>query len=195
MAEKRFIPREVTYKPVKEETWQDMQALFSQTGVQKGCWCMYWRTKRKEFHHNYGENNRLAMEQVIQSGRVPGILAYHDKQPIGWCSIAPREQFPVLDRSHTLKRVDDQPVWSIVCFFISRTYREQGMCRALIDAAIEYAAANGAHVIEAYPLVPERMKDPTIEGYMGLVPTFEKAGFQVVVQRSQRRPVMRYIVP
>jgi GNAT superfamily N-acetyltransferase len=187
-----FSIDENTYKPVTKDTWQDMVKLFSEHGVQKGCWCMYWRVKRQEFHQNYGENNRLAMEQIIESGVIPGILAYHQGQPVGWCSIAPREAFPVLDRSHTLKRVDDQPVWSIVCFFISQPYRGKGISRALIDAAVAYAAENGARMIEAYPLIPKSAEIFPVEGYMGLVSTFENAGFQVVSQRSKRHPIMRY---
>ena len=183
------------YEPVTEETWGDMQALFSEKGVQNGCWCMYWRMKRKDFHQDYGEKNRRGMEQVICSGVVPGILAYHKGQPVGWCSVAPREDFPVLDRSRTLKRVDDQATWSIVCFFISEPYRGQGLSRLLIDAAVKYACEQGARIIEAYPLASKKLWDAPVEGYMGLVSTFEKAGFQIVAQRSPKRPVMRFVVP
>ena len=135
------------------------------------------------------------MEEVIRSGRVPGILAYQKGQPVGWCSVAPREDFPVLDRSRTLKRVDEKATWSIVCFFVSEPYRGQGLSRLLIDAAVRYASEQGARIIEAYPLATKKPWDAPVEGYMGLVSTFETAGFQVIVQRSQKRPIMRFIVP
>jgi GNAT superfamily N-acetyltransferase len=192
MAPATLSKDDLTIKPVTMAEWPDLQALFSEPGPQNGCWCMYWRVKRAEFHRHYGEDHRRAMEQIIASGRVPGILAYFEGQPIGWCSIAPREEFPVLDRSRTLKRVDDEPVWSIVCFFVARQYRGRGLTRALIEAAVEYARGRGARIIEAYPLVPKDASYPQFELYTGLISTFEKLGFVVVARRSERRPLMRY---
>jgi GNAT superfamily N-acetyltransferase len=117
-----------------------------------------------------------------------------DEKHIAWCSIAPREDFPVLDRSRTLKRVDDQPVWSIVCFFISKPYRKQKLTSILLTAAIQFARENGARIVEAYPLKNEIAKNWPFERYMGIESTFEKAGFKVVLQKSERRPVMRYTI-
>jgi GNAT superfamily N-acetyltransferase len=87
--------------------------------------------------------------------------------------------------------VDDLPVWSIVCFFVAGPYRGRGVCRWLTQAAIEYAAANGAQIVEAYPLIPEESKSPQYSAYMGLVSTFRKLGFQEVARRSKMRPIMR----
>jgi len=69
--------------------------------------------------------HKLAFQKIVEAGQVPGILAYRDDSG-GWCSIGPREQFSVLDRSPTLKRVDDEPVWAIVCFFVTKAYRAKG---------------------------------------------------------------------
>jgi GNAT superfamily N-acetyltransferase len=118
----------------------------------------------------------------------------HGPQQGCWCSIAPREQFAVLDRSPTLKRVDDQPVWSIVCFFISKPYRRRGLTGILIEEAIEYARAQGTKIIEAYPLKTEITKLLPYERFMGIESTFERAGFQVVTSRSDRRSVMRCFI-
>jgi GNAT superfamily N-acetyltransferase len=186
---------ELTFRPVTIDEWDDLESLFAEPGVQNGCWCMYWRIKRADFHRSYGERNRQAMKQIVESGRVPGILAYLDGRPIGWCSIAPRTEFPVLDRSPTLKRVDDQPVWSIVCFFVSRPHRRRGVSKALIEAAIGYARDNGARIVEAYPLNPEGTVDPRYERYMGLVSTFVAAGFEEVIRRSKKRAILRYYIP
>lgn len=192
--EEPFSKDEVEIKPVTIKEWNDFQLLFSEPGVQSGCWCMYWRIKRFEFNRQYGEANKQAMKKIIESGRVPGILAYLEGRPIGWCSVAPREEFPVLDRSPTLKRVDDESVWPIVCFFVSKQYRRRGLTTVLIEAAIEYAKENGARIVEAYPLIPENTRYPRYERYMGVRSTFEKAGFTEVIRRSGRRPVMRYYV-
>jgi len=182
------------YRPVTIAEWLDLQQLFTAQGPQNGCWCMYWRQTRTEFHRQFGAGNRAAMQRIIESGQIPGILAYLDDQPVGWCSIAPREEFPSLDRSSTLRRVDEQPVWSIVCFFIAKSNRRAGLMRALIEAAITYAKGNGARIVEAYPVIPESMTDPRSERYTGVLSTFEELGFQVAARRSQRRVVVRYSI-
>lgn len=172
--------------------WADLLSLFEEPGVHRGCWCMYWRVKRSEFNKLYGEDNKQALRGIVESGRVPGILAYLDGQPVGWCSIAPREEFAVLDRSRTLRRVDDKLVWSIVCFFVSKPYRHRGLSQVLIEEGIEYARENGVGIVEAYPLILDNTKDQRYERYMGVVSTFEKAGFKEVIRRSKRRSIMRY---
>ena len=180
------------FKPVSLDTWADLETLFTEPGIQNGCWCMYWRLRRADCQHGYGEGNKQAFKALLESGKVPGILAYHRGRPVGWCAIAPREETAVLDCSPTLKRVDDQPVWSITCFFITKPYRRQGMTERLIQAALEYAREHGARIVEAYPLKTEISKMLPYERYMGIQSTFERVGFEVVVERSERRPVMRY---
>ena len=183
--------RKLVFQAVTPAEWGDMQALFSEPGVQRGCWCMYWRVKRADFHRHYGEQNRQAMEAIIESGRVPGILAYDGGRPVGWCSVAPREEFPVLQRSRTLKPVDDLPVWSIVCFCVSEPYRRIGVSGALLEAAVNYARGQGAHIVEAYPLLTEGSEAPGPEHYMGYGSTFRQAGFEEVLRRSERRAILR----
>lgn len=183
---------QLSFKPLTSQEWQDFLTLFEEHGPQNGCWCMYWRIKRADCQRQFGEGNKLAFKQIVDSGKVPGILAYLDEQPVGWCSIAPREEFTVLDRSPTLKRIDDQPVWSIVCFFVAKAFRRRGLTGILIQAAIEYARECGAKIIEAYPLRTEIMKLLPYERFMGIESTFTRAGFKVIARRSDRRPVMRY---
>jgi GNAT superfamily N-acetyltransferase len=156
---------------------------------------MYWRTKRAECQRGFGEGNKQAFKAIVKSGKVPGILAYHDGRAVGWCSIAPRQDYPVLERSPTLKRVDERPVWSIACFFVSKPYRRRGLTEALIAAAIQYASGQGAEIVEAYPLRTEITKLLPYERYMGVRSTFERMGFRQVEQRSERRPILRYYIP
>jgi len=192
MTATKLSPEEVAIRPVTLAEWPDMQALFDEPGPHRGCWCMYWRLRRADFNARYGQPLRQAMAEIIRAGRVPGILAYHQGRAVGWCSIAPRDEFPSLDRSPTLKRVDDEPVWSIVCFFITRPYRHRGLLDILIAGAIAFARQNGARTIEAYPLLPEKAAAQPYERYMGVQTTFERLGFREVARRSPRRLIMRY---
>ena len=185
----------LVFKPVSLAEWPDMQKLFGPNGADGGCWCMWWRIKRSQFDRSHGETNHRAMEAIIRSGEVPGLLAYLESEPIGWCSVAPREAFPVLDRSWVLKRVDDQPVWSIVCFYIARRYRRRGLEGLLIEAAVDYARSKAAAIIEAYPVDPGEGRVDSGSDFTGLLKPFRRAGFREVARRSKRRPIMRYHIP
>ena len=187
----RLTPRMLVFRPVTTRQWPDMQKLFGPNGADGGCWCMWWRIKRAEFDRNHGEANRLAMEAIIRGGQVPGQLAYLEGEPIGWCSVAPREAFPVLDRSPVLKRIDDKPVWSIVCFYVARQHRRCGLSGLLIQAAVEYARSRGGKIVEAYPVDPLAGKFDSGGAFTGLIDTFRKAGFTEAARRSKRRAIMR----
>jgi len=182
----------LTICPLTPDRWTDLETLFGARGAYGGCWCMWWRLKRSEFDQQRGEGNRLALKSIVESGEVPGLLAFIEHQPVGWCSVAPREAFSALDRSRVLARVDEQPVWSIVCFYISKPYRRQGMTVKLLQAAIEYARQQGAHILEGYPNEPKKGSQPDPFVYTGLVSAFRKAGFTEVLRRSETRPIMRY---
>jgi GNAT superfamily N-acetyltransferase len=186
--------QDLEFHPVTAERWHDLETLFGERGAYSGCWCMWWRVKRSEFEKQAGQGNKDALKKIVDSGEIPGILAYADGEPIGWCSVAPREAYPVLDRSPVLKRVDDQPVWSIVCFFVAKPFRGQRVSAELLQAAVEYAASNGAKIIEGYPLVPKRDRMPDVSTFTGLVSIFRQAGFVEVLRRSETRPIMRYFI-
>ena len=180
--------------PVTRERWSDFESLFGERGACGGCWCMLWRLKRKEFEQQKGEGNRTAMKAIVDSGEIPGILAYSRKQPVAWCAIAPREKYPALDRSRILKKIDERAVWSIACFFIDRRYRKKGLSLQLLEAAVNYVKKQGGKIIEGYPVEPKKDKMADVFVWTGLASAFEKAGFVECVRRSETRPVMRYYV-
>ena len=119
------------------------------------------------------------------------MLAYLDDQPVGWCSVGPREAYSALERSRIFKRVDNKPVWSIVCFFVVKTFRCQGITSELIGAAVDYARNNSVEVVEAYPVDPADGRYPDIFAYTGFLSAFRNAGFTEVIRRSKSRPIVR----
>ena len=184
----------LTFQPVTPERWDDFETLFGPRGGTGGCWCMWSRLKHSEFEAQKGDANKQLMKGIIESGNVPGILAYDGDEPVGWCSIAPREEFSRLERSRILKRVDDQPVWSIVCFFMPRQYRGKGVMTQLLKGAVEYAKSQGAMIIEGYPVEPKKESMPDVFAWHGLAEPFRQAGFKEVARRSETRPFMRYFI-
>lgn len=181
----------LSFRPVTSREWPDLQRLFGPHGADGGCWCMWWRQTRAEYRVKHGEANRQAMQRIIAGGEVPGLLAYAGKDPVGWVSVAPRERFPVLDRSRTLRRVDDQPVWSIVCFYVARPWRGRGVTARLIEEAVQFARSHGARIVEAYPIDPAHREARADEAFTGRIPTFLKAGFREAARRSAWRILMR----
>jgi GNAT superfamily N-acetyltransferase len=181
-------------KPVTPEYWDDLVTLFGPRGATGGCWCMWFRLSRSQFDQQKGESNKLALRQIVDSGEAPGILAYLGKQPVGWVSVAPRISFTSLERSRVLKRIDDEPVWSIVCFFIAKPHRRKGIMLHLLQAAVDYAKLKGAKIIEGYPIEPKKGETADVFAYHGLASTFLKAGFREAARRSETHPIMRYYV-
>jgi GNAT superfamily N-acetyltransferase len=155
---------------------------------------MWWRTKRSQFNQQKGDGNRKALKGIVDSGGIPGILGYAGGVPVGWCSVGPRESYPVLENSRTLKRVDDKPVWSIVCFFVSKQFRRRGVTSKLLRAAIDHVHTFGGKVVEGYPVEPKKGKVPDVFVYTGLASAFLKVGFIEVMRRSETRPIMRYVI-
>lgn len=175
--------RGIKVKPVTESTWKDFEAFFESRGAPSYCWCMAWRMTKEEQKHNNKANRKTFMKQRVSSGTPVGLLAYYEDEPVGWCSIAPRDTYRPLGGDEIL---DD--VWSIACFFIKKEFRHQGMVDYFIGQAKKYAKKNGAKYLEAYPVDPG---SPSYR-FMGLVPAFEKTGFEFVKKAGIRRHVMIY---
>ena len=102
--------------------------------------------------------------------------------------MAPRTEFPRLQRSHVAKPVDERPAWAVVCFFVKRRYRGAGVAEALLAAAVDHARAAGASLIEGCPVDPPSSPE---NAYVGVTPMFERVGFREVLRRRPRRPLMR----
>lgn len=180
------------FHPATPDRWRDLEKLFGERGACGGCWCMYWRMTRSQFTVQKGEDNKRALRKLIGSGETPGLLAYARGEAVGWCSVAPRETYPARERSRILKRIDDQPVWSVVCFYVAKPFRRQGVTVQLLKAAVAYAQERGARIIEGYPVEPKNAKMPDVFAWTGIVSAFRQAGFVEALRRSETRPIMRY---
>ena len=179
-------------QPLTPGRWPDLEMLFGHNGACGGCWCMWWRIKRSDFEQRKGAANKRAFKKLVTSGVQPGLLAYDDGVPVGWCAVEPRESYPVLQRSRILKPVDDKPVWSVTCFFVRRDYRGKGVSRALLRATIDQVGRNGGRFVEGYPVEPRKDKMPDAFAWSGIASAFRQEGFTEVARRSETRPIFRY---
>jgi GNAT superfamily N-acetyltransferase len=185
---------EYSFYTVTKKRWKDFERLFGEKGACAGCWCMYWRIRRKEYDSLRGAGTKRKMKNLIENGTVPGILAYKNRQPVGWCSLAPRDDFPVLENSRVLKRIDNKQVWSVVCFYIDKNFRKKGLTVELLNAAKKYVKIKKGRIIEGYPLEPKSGKTADAFAWTGLASAFLKAGFKEVERRSGTRPIMRFFI-
>jgi GNAT superfamily N-acetyltransferase len=187
------VGRSFEAKPLTPATWGDLDALFALPGgsIVRGCWCMYYRRSgRAAAGTDAGATNRQQLCDLVGSGLVPGLVGYLDGAPAGWISLGPREDYAKLQRSPIMKPVDDRQVWSIVCTYVAKEYRGQGLQRRLLGAAIDYAREQGVRLVESYPVdKPGRSHDDFM--FFGSRSLYERAGFEEVARRSPTRVVMR----
>lgn len=176
--------------PLTSERWKDFEALFNTNAVCTGCWCMWWRVPNKEFNSLGKDGLKEAMRTLVHRGVEAGLVAYIDGLPAGWVTVAPRADYVRLSTSRLLAAVDDQPVWSIPCFFVNHNYRHQGLMAQLIAAAVDYAKTHGAEIVEAYPYDPDKKTGPA-DIYTGVTSSFKSKGFVEVARRKPNRPIMR----
>ena len=190
---------DVEVYPATAERWKDIESLFGAKGAYAGCWCMFWRLDRADFKRMKGEGTKAVLKGMTTSNNVAGLLAYVDGQPIGWCSISPRKDYAALENSRILKRIDDMPVWSIVCFFVAKPFRNKSITSKLLRGAVKYAEQQGAKIIEGYPIDMQTdklagQKLNSYSGYMGIASIFRAAGFVKVADASETQLIMRYTV-
>ena len=127
-----------------------------------------------------GEAAKLAMQQLVESGRVFGVLAYEksDAIPVGWCS---------LDRKRTLPGHDciaekiacDKDIWSIHCVTARSDFKDRGVEEILCNEALKLAAKYNAVAIESYPEPDSERGKPfkTWNVFNGFEAHFRKLGF------------------
>jgi GNAT superfamily N-acetyltransferase len=162
----------------------DFVTLFESRGGPKSCWCMVWRATPQEAKHTDGASRKTAFTRRVTQGVPVGIVGYLDGKPVAWCSIAPRSTYRELGGAAAQP---GESVWSLVCFFVVREYRGQGITARLIHAAVEHARQRGATIVEAYPVDPD---SPSYR-FMGFISAFKKAGFVEMGRAGTRRHVMR----
>jgi GNAT superfamily N-acetyltransferase len=186
----------IEIEPLTSDRWNDLAALFEEGGDPRWCWCQFYRVRGLDWSNSSADGNRERLATLTRDGPPPGLVGYQDGRAVGWVSLAPRPAYDRLTHAKLLAPVDDKPVWSIVCFVVSRSARGQGVAKALLDGAIAWAKDQGATILEAYPSDVKGRKVPAANLYHGSLSMFEDAGFEVVARRQFNkttpvRPIVR----
>jgi GNAT superfamily N-acetyltransferase len=187
-------PVAITVQPVSEALFDDVQTVFGTRGQAARCQCQGYRLGWHAQHSDNVQGRReLLRDQVIEGH---GLVAYLDGEPVGWCSLAPRSDYPYLRQTTWKGRTedkDDASIWAVTCFVTRAGFRRQGVSRALAAGTIDLARDRGARVVEAYPMKPAPGKDVTWgEMHVGALSAFLAAGFRIVHVPSLRRAIVRY---
>ena len=182
----------LTIEPVTGDRWDDVLELFGENGAYSNCWCTWWLLTASAWDAASPIERRRVLESKIGAGDEPGLLAYHDGAPVGWCAVGPRRWYGRLNskRSRVFRPIDDLDTWVVNCFFTRKDHRRAGIASRLLDAAIRHATAGGAGIIEAYPVDRETRPSRSADLFVGTLTMFLDAGF-VEVSRAGGRPLVR----
>jgi len=174
----------LSFIPVIRSNVSEFEAFFNSSGAPKHCWCMVWRRSTAESHRHTPADRKQQMMERVAAGAPIGLIAHDGENAVGWVSIAPRETYRNLGGP---PGATGEVIWSIVCFFVPRRMRGEGMVRRLIAGAVDHAKARGATIVEAYPVDP----DAPSYRFMGFVPVFAEAGFTDRGMAGTRRHCMQ----
>jgi GNAT superfamily N-acetyltransferase len=178
-------------EPVTPERWADLVAVFGERGEASRCWCTYFRMPLPDWERTAPDSRRDHLHGVVAGGREPGLIAYEDGEPVGWVSVAPREEFlSHLSRRRTLRPAPGEGVWSVLCFVVRPGHRRRGIASALLAAAVDHARSRGARSVEGHPIDESLRRVHAMEAYVGVASMFARAGFTEIDRRG-RRPVYR----
>ncbi|MGH3870463.1 MAG: GNAT family N-acetyltransferase [Pseudonocardiaceae bacterium] len=182
----------LTVRELSKENWSDFEEVLGQNGGARGCWCMHWRLSIAEWMEGKGEGNKKSMKRLAQRKQPPGVIVYEKDEPVAWCSLGPRGEFPRLERSPLLKDIDDEPVCAIACIFVAKKHRGSGLLPNILEAVCGYAVSAGYTTAEGYPVEPREGKRAGADTAMtGIASAFLRVGFDEVARPRKDRPIMR----
>ena len=179
---------------VDDACFADVQTVFGERGQAHRCQCQGFRQSWHALHTDNVDGRRELLRDQVAEGL--GLLADLDDEPVGWCSLGPRSDYPYLRRPVWAGRTEDKQdptVWAVTCFVTRIGFRHQGVSRALAAATVDAARAAGARAVEAYPMDPEPGKEVTWgEMHVGKLSAFLDAGYRIVHKPSLRRATVRF---
>jgi GNAT superfamily N-acetyltransferase len=186
-----FVTREFNAR-----TLSDFELLAAKQGE---CWCMFYQRPRPVGRGLSGVQrkalNRRDKARLVRGGRSHAILVYEGRTPVGWCQYGPREELPRIDAGRGYRKVgppaSEARVWRITCFFVDRAHRGKGVATIGLRAALESIKKRGGGIVEAFPVVSQRMAAVPEWRWFGTKRMFEREGFAAVAPLGTSGLLMR----
>ena len=179
------------FVPLTASTWNDFeQVMGCDQGGEGGCWCTWWRVARSEWERLGRTGRKHLIQQLAFEGRPLGVIVYSEGVAVGWCAVAPAEDYPVLARSPVVAPSMQAGDWFVSCFFVKAGHRRGGAMKRLLQHAVDYARAEGARAIEACPR-DEVAGSGSSDLFVGKTDVFLALGFKQVHRKKADRPLLR----
>jgi len=187
-----WVSARLEIAPATPDRKDDLLDLFGPNGAYSNCWCTWWLLRGRDWDATPKEGRRALLMGLVERGEAPGLIAYRDGTPVGWCAVGPRSRYErfMSPRARVYRPFDEEPTWVVNCFFIPREHRGQGIATALLDAAVRFAGARGARIVEGYPIDRTASAHTSSSLFVGSLSTFHAAGFAEVA-RTGDRPLVR----
>lgn len=184
----------ITIAPAAQDRFDDAQHALTGGGDGAACQCQWWLLSSKEFSAATRAERTELLRIELGSAPAPALIAYVDGVPAGWVRVGPRVKQPRLARTRVLATSQhpwsDANIWAVTCFVVRREYRRQGIAAALLSVAVEHARANGARIVEGYPIDTAVRSVNVNSLYVGTLALFQAAGFRETARPSEHRVVM-----
>jgi GNAT superfamily N-acetyltransferase len=180
---------EIVIEPATSERFADAEHALTGGGDGRSCQCQWWTLTNAQWQSTDTSQREQLLRGELAEAPPPALIAYVDGDAAGWVRVGPRERQVRLARTkhfaaHSVHAWGDPTVWAVSCFVVRREHRGTGLMSRLLDAAVAFAAENGARVIEAYPFDPSSSsrRRSSNELFHGVLSTFEGAGFREVAR-------------
>jgi hypothetical protein len=127
--------------PANEASWDDIQAVFGTRGDPSRCWCQRFKMQPGESWASVGPDElAFRLRQQTDCGHpkadaTSGLVAFLGVEPVGWCAVEPRTEYPRLLRNNRVPWEDrnedkaDGSVWAVTSF-VTRTGFRTGRVKA-----------------------------------------------------------------
>lgn len=139
--------------------------------------------------------NKRDKEKLVRERRSHAVLVYDDERPVGWCQYGTREELPRIDAGRNYRKLDppsdEEKLWRITCFFVDKDYRGKGVAKLALHAALESIKRQGGGIVEAYPIVSEKMAAVPEWRWFGTPGMFRRERFKPVANLGTSGLLMR----
>lgn len=190
----------VEIRPAVAERFGDAEHALSGGGDGAACHCQWWMLSNADFGSTTREQRTDLLRTQLGAVPSPALIAYVDAEPAGWVRVGPRIAQARIRRTravtqNSVEPADDPAVWAVSCFVVRREHRGAGLSSLLLTAAVAHARANGARVVEGYPVVTTgpgaaASKKSANQLFHGVLSTFERAGFDVIARPASGRALV-----